>query len=73
MKRQILLLAAIFFAVFVISSMGTPGGAIAGPVKLSYANFPPPVTFPCVQMERWYSTLTSLPLPSLCFLAGRRQ
>ena len=53
MKRQILLLAAIFFAVFVISSVGTPGGVIAGPVKLSYANFPPPVTFPCVQMERW--------------------
>ncbi|MBW2612689.1 MAG: TRAP transporter substrate-binding protein [Deltaproteobacteria bacterium] len=53
MKRQILLLAAIFFAVFVIGSIGTPGEANAGPVKLSYANFPPPVTFPCVQMERW--------------------
>ncbi len=53
MKRQILLLAAIFFAVFVIGSIGTPGEATAGPVKLSYANFPPPVTFPCVQMERW--------------------
>jgi TRAP-type C4-dicarboxylate transport system substrate-binding protein len=23
------------------------------PVKLSYANFPPAPTFPCVQMERW--------------------
>ena len=30
-----------------------PTAAMAGPVKLSYANFPPPVTFPCVQMERW--------------------
>ncbi|MEN8246124.1 MAG: TRAP transporter substrate-binding protein [Thermodesulfobacteriota bacterium] len=30
-----------------------PTASTAGPVKLSYANFPPPVTFPCVQMERW--------------------
>ena len=22
-------------------------------IELSYANFPPPITFPCVQMERW--------------------
>ncbi len=22
-------------------------------IKLTYANFPPPATFPCVQMERW--------------------
>ncbi len=27
--------------------------AFAGPVKLTYANFPPAPTFPCVQMERW--------------------
>ncbi|MDY7002140.1 MAG: TRAP transporter substrate-binding protein [Thermodesulfobacteriota bacterium] len=27
--------------------------ASADPVKLSYANFPPAITFPCVQMERW--------------------
>ncbi len=25
----------------------------AGPVRLTYANFPPAPTFPCVQMERW--------------------
>jgi TRAP-type C4-dicarboxylate transport system substrate-binding protein len=25
----------------------------AGPMRLSYANFPPAPTFPCVQMERW--------------------
>lgn len=31
----------------------TPSPAIAGPVTLSYANFPPAPTFPCVQMERW--------------------
>jgi TRAP-type C4-dicarboxylate transport system substrate-binding protein len=30
-----------------------PKPACAGPIKLSYANFPPAPTFPCVQMERW--------------------
>ncbi len=30
-----------------------PVPACAGPIKLSYANFPPAPTFPCVQMERW--------------------
>ncbi|MCP4352565.1 MAG: TRAP transporter substrate-binding protein [Desulfobacterales bacterium] len=30
-----------------------PAPATAGPVKLSYANFPPAPTFPCIQMERW--------------------
>jgi len=26
---------------------------MAGPIKLTYANFPPAPTFPCVQMEKW--------------------
>ena len=39
--------ATTLFAAFV------PVSAIAGPIKLSYANFPPAPTFPCVQMERW--------------------
>ncbi len=30
-----------------------PITATAEPIKLSYANFPPAPTFPCVQMERW--------------------
>jgi TRAP-type C4-dicarboxylate transport system substrate-binding protein len=30
-----------------------PAPASAGPITLSYANFPPAPTFPCVQMERW--------------------
>jgi len=30
-----------------------PATAMAGPIKLSYANFPPAPTFPCVQMEKW--------------------
>lgn len=33
--------------------MIVPGTTSAGPIKLSYANFPPAPTFPCVQMERW--------------------
>ncbi|MBW2064439.1 MAG: TRAP transporter substrate-binding protein [Deltaproteobacteria bacterium] len=41
---SIILLAAIF---------GTSIPAMAGPIKLTYANFPPAPTFPCVQMERW--------------------
>lgn len=36
------------FAVMVL-----PTAVQAEPVKLSYANFPPAPTFPCVQMERW--------------------
>ena len=30
-----------------------PAAAVAKPITLSYANFPPAPTFPCVQMERW--------------------
>ncbi|MBW2038460.1 MAG: TRAP transporter substrate-binding protein [Deltaproteobacteria bacterium] len=34
-------------------SIVSPPSASAGVIKLSYANFPPAPTFPCVQMERW--------------------
>lgn len=47
MKR--LVLAA--FAALLICSTGLP--ARAADISLTYANFPPAVTFPCVQMERW--------------------
>jgi len=47
LKSVGLLLAALFFG----SLFST--GAIAAPIKLNYANFPPAPTFPCVQMERW--------------------
>jgi TRAP-type C4-dicarboxylate transport system substrate-binding protein len=30
-----------------------PAPVQAAPIKLTYANFPPAPTFPCVQMERW--------------------
>lgn len=46
----------VFTAVFLVSLCA--GGFIsatasAEPIKLTYANFPPAPTFPCVQMERW--------------------
>jgi TRAP-type C4-dicarboxylate transport system substrate-binding protein len=36
-----------------------PSTASAGPITLSYANFPPAPTFPCVQMERWKKEVES--------------
>jgi len=46
----------IILGIFVVTALFTafiPASAIAGPIKLNYANFPPAPTFPCVQMERW--------------------
>jgi len=37
----------------VLAALFVPVSAAAGPVTLTYANFPPAPTFPCVQMERW--------------------
>ena len=37
----------------IIATLMLPLSVSAGPIKLSYANFPPAPTFPCVQMERW--------------------
>jgi len=53
MRRKVLfslsgiILAALLAITFI------PATAAAEPIKLSYANFPPAPTFPCVQMERW--------------------
>ena len=53
MKRGIgFLILGIFMATTLFLTF-VPVSAIAGPIKLSYANFPPAPTFPCVQMERW--------------------
>lgn len=53
MKRKMgFILAGIFLAaLFTIS--WAPAAVQAEPIKLTYANFPPAPTFPCVQMERW--------------------
>ena len=52
MKKQIPVVVLSIIALVMVFSFFTPV-AIAGPIKLSYANFPPAPTFPCVQMERW--------------------
>ena len=53
MKRKSgMILAGILVAAFTITIF-MPVSATAGAIKLTYANFPPAPTFPCVQMERW--------------------
>jgi len=52
MKKQgIATLIGLVTALFIMTLF--PVSSAAGPIKLSYANFPPAPTFPCVQMERW--------------------
>jgi TRAP-type transport system periplasmic protein len=52
MKRAMVLFG--FIAVFILAvGLTAPNQAAAGALKISYANFPPAPTFPCVQMERW--------------------
>jgi TRAP-type C4-dicarboxylate transport system substrate-binding protein len=53
MKKKLILLCTIFFVAAVVGTFSMPTMTLAGPIKLSYANFPPAPTFPCVQMERW--------------------
>jgi len=45
----------IMFAVVIAAMLAAlaPSPALADTVTLSYANFPPASTFPCIQMERW--------------------
>lgn len=47
--RKVLALVALTL----IFSMATNGELMAQNIQLTYANFPPATTFPCVQMERW--------------------
>ncbi|MFH1137231.1 MAG: TRAP transporter substrate-binding protein [Pseudomonadota bacterium] len=48
-RSMMIVLGALAFALTALA----PSGVLAEAVKLSYANFPPAPTFPCVQMERW--------------------
>ena len=45
----------LFIAALVLAAAVSwwPGQAAAADISLSYANFPPAPTFPCIQMERW--------------------
>lgn len=38
---------------FIVALGGVADEVIAAQINLTYANFPPSATFPCVQMERW--------------------
>ena len=49
---------AVLVAIFT-TAVFSPRFAAAGSVTLSYANFPPAPTFPCVQMERWAKEVTA--------------
>ena len=54
MRRKLAMtVAGIFVLASFFSLTWIPGQALAKPIKLSYANFPPAPTFPCVQMEDW--------------------
>jgi TRAP-type C4-dicarboxylate transport system substrate-binding protein len=53
MKRKIGLIVAGIFLASLLSMIWVTTPAVAEPIKLKYANFPPAPTFPCVQMERW--------------------
>jgi len=50
-KLGFVLAGFVLATLFTIAVM--PATATAGPIKLTYANFPPAPTFPCVQMEKW--------------------
>jgi len=50
-KMAWMLSLTMFFGL--LATAAGPAPVQAGPITLSYANFPPAPTFPCVQMERW--------------------
>jgi len=53
MRKNIFLrLAGLLLVALFIGSL-LPASSMAAPINLTYANFPPAPTFPCVQMERW--------------------
>ncbi|OPY69280.1 MAG: Monocarboxylate 2-oxoacid-binding periplasmic protein precursor [Syntrophorhabdaceae bacterium PtaU1.Bin034] len=53
MTTRIALLVSIFVLAFGIGAVVPNQGAAQSKITLTYANFPPATTFPCVQMERW--------------------
>ena len=53
MKRDKGKRMAVLLLLMLLCALMMPAAATAGAKKLTYANFPPAPTFPCVQMERW--------------------
>jgi len=51
--RRIVLLVSVFALIFGIGPITVNQAAAQSKITLTYANFPPATTFPCVQMERW--------------------
>ena len=51
-KRFVWMVVGVILGAFLAPLWG-PTVSLAEPIKLSYANFPPAPTFPCIQMERW--------------------
>jgi len=45
--------AVVCFLAIGLMAWGLPQSVLAQTITLTYANFPPAPTFPCVQMERW--------------------
>ena len=52
-QRGIVGFLAMGMVIIGVCCMFASNGYAKSEVKLTYANFPPGVTFPCVQMERW--------------------
>jgi len=53
MKSKMAWMLSLTMFLGLLTTAAGPVPAYAGPITLSYANFPPAPTFPCVQMERW--------------------
>lgn len=53
MRKKYSLVLSVMFMAALTALVFTPVSAKAETIELSYANFPPAPTFPCVQMERW--------------------
>ncbi len=52
-SRFFCILSLTVLSLAVLGGFWSATPAVAGPIELTYANFPPATTFPCIQMERW--------------------
>jgi len=53
MKKEFAFVLAGIFLLSILVVGLSPAPALSGTIKLTYANFPPAPTFPCIQMEKW--------------------
>ena len=51
--KKLRMFAGVCVSVVLMLAAGCTKESDSGVIELNYANFPPPETFPCVQMERW--------------------